>query len=780
MGRFAYEFPAYNYDQASMLPDEKVMELADQILNGLLVVWHEIRPMPYTIHNIDWNIQFPTSPNSAQMQLQSLMPILILCKAYLICNRIEYLHTAKRFVESWNDYSGKQDAEKNPYTWNDHAAAQRTENIIYYALISEKAGTLTEKEAQQLRSLLRVHAAFLYDDKNYTVQSNHGIFEDAALIYAAVFLACDESGAWLAHAKQRLAAQRCFAFTDEMVHVENSPQYHETVLKTFGTIAQFLTQFQDEDGETLYNDVIKSAEFLCWMVKPSGYFADIGDSDGQATADYTFNKHLMIFENEHLTYAAMRGTQGTAPTKAFAVYPQSGYYFSRSTWEREKFESATWFMFKAGYQSRVHKHADDLSILLYSRGYDVLVDGGKYNYMIGDSKCDYLHSAMGHNTITVDQKSYSITNERTHLAGISDFQTASNVRCVSGYNDAYLGVKIDRTVYQIGTDEFLLHDVIRADAAHIYSQMFHLSEHLRLLVQADDEVIAEIADTGFVFHIRQLNKPTNLTVYHGARERAPYGYRSAIINKTIDITTLRFECEAQDADFVTHICIRPKHSGNMRRPILDVCAMKVLTAFGEISLRKRKRIDTDRLRTMIGADKKLTLSYMGNASVIEDIVWQIYDKKWGKVIREQITQGTTAIFDLDFYVDVYVKALIRSTDRQIVKTFFSALHYDRSTGKFVEAVPDTKSFDLVINNQYIEREKERIRFYIGYQYFWNCRINWHLYKDGGHYMHKFTVDENVFECQLTVPGTYTMMYYISGPDGERQFYSFPEIWFPQG
>ncbi len=51
-------------------------------------------------------------------------------------------------------------------------------------------------------------------------------------------------------------------------------------------------------------------------------------------------------------------------------------------------------MFKAGYQSRVHKHGDDLSFMLTSKGYDVFVDTGSYGNMIGDPIVDYLHSSF--------------------------------------------------------------------------------------------------------------------------------------------------------------------------------------------------------------------------------------------------------------------------------------------------------------------------------------------------------------------------------------------------
>lgn len=117
----------------------------------------------------------------------------------------------------------------------------------------------------------------------------------------------EQSGKWLAKAKQRVVEQRKFAFTDEMVHVENSPQYQETVLRLFCSIAEFLSKFDDLDGIKLYNDVKRSLEFLTWTIKPTGYMAEIGDSDGSLSCTPIVNRRFERFGNSYLNYAATLG-----------------------------------------------------------------------------------------------------------------------------------------------------------------------------------------------------------------------------------------------------------------------------------------------------------------------------------------------------------------------------------------------------------------------------------------------------------------------------------------
>src|SRR5699024_10821018 len=64
----------------------------------------------------------------------------------------------------------------------------------------------------------------------------------------------------------------------------------------------------------------------------------------------------------------------------------------------ENLQKSTWLHFKAGYQSKSHKHADDLSLCLYLEGNDILIDSGKYSYKISDPMREYIISPAAHST----------------------------------------------------------------------------------------------------------------------------------------------------------------------------------------------------------------------------------------------------------------------------------------------------------------------------------------------------------------------------------------------
>ncbi|NBH28867.1 hypothetical protein D3Z60_24845, partial [Lachnospiraceae bacterium] len=202
------------------------------------------------------------------------------------------------------------------------------------------------------------------NEEEYTPNHNHGIFQDQALIYLAYFLNNKYSSDWISLAKTRLETQKKYAFSEEMVHVENSPAYQLGVTELFYQVAEFLKGQGDDFGNQLYDDVSNSLEFMAWATKPNGVLAEIGDTssiEGKQKTDYGMDK----FGNEHLVYAATLGDKGEKPDDLSAVYPKSGYYFGRNYWGMEDTDptAATWTMFKAGYLSKTHKHADDLSFM---------------------------------------------------------------------------------------------------------------------------------------------------------------------------------------------------------------------------------------------------------------------------------------------------------------------------------------------------------------------------------------------------------------------------------
>ena len=95
----------------------------------------------------------------------------------------------------------------------------------------------------------------------------------------------------------------------------------------------------------------------------------------------------------------------------------------RSGWpDAESFDGASYLAQQAGFHSRTHKQADDLSFIWYDRGTEILIDAGRYGYLgktepgsdlwnkgfwYSDPKRIYVESTRSHNTVEIDGMSFN-------------------------------------------------------------------------------------------------------------------------------------------------------------------------------------------------------------------------------------------------------------------------------------------------------------------------------------------------------------------------------------
>ena len=644
-------------------------------------------------------------------------------------------------------------------------------------------GGYEEEFCNQLINILYEHGEHLSNEEEYTINHNHGIIQDQALIYLAYFLNNEYSSEWISLAKIRLEAQKKYAFSEEMIHVENSPAYQIGVTELFYQIAEFLKSQGDDFGNQLYVDVSRSLEFITWTIKPNGALAEVGDgSSGKIDGEK--------FENEHLVYAATLGDKGEKPDDLSAVYPKSGYYFGRNYWGMEDTDpaAATWTMFKAGYLSKTHKHADDLSFMLYSKGYDIFVDPGWYNYMSGSKYRDYFVSAKSHNTLIVDGRTYSPTVENSYKTGIFSYNLGENWDEVTAYNNMYGGVQIDRHFFY-GGDVIVLIDNIKSDSIHEYSQLFQLSEHMTIESSCDTELVAAVGDSGFKLRIRQMGDIPSLNIINGNGGSSEYGYLSRGMNKVQDINTLKFDICGDNVTLVTVISVENsdgKVLASKKNALCDYNSMDYNVSDQSIGFdtddgkltctwKERQRPAFDKIDIEISDNEIMLQNNVSNAEMW-NYAWYLTDV------------GSAAALEKSPYSESNkINFKIEEDGIYTVKAYMRAKEGNERTSKVVAAIQ--KKDDIIVditeevpylNLEYsghdIEKVKEdTYKFSVHYNYFGNTSIAWYIYKDGGSYAFEKTNNVNFIEYHFTEPGSYTVMYYLQTPNGDNEFWNFGEI-----
>mgnify|MGYP002543788920 CR=1 FL=1 len=502
----------------------QIMTCAQELMAGKLWLYHRIEPMDYTLETLDFNTRFSRVPNSFQLYLQGLNPIQILTAAYQASGERAFLTYAGRFLEAWRQYAAGPDAARNHFVFqNAHAVSLRVENLMYFGQSCAQAGI----SVPGLYGLLLKHGAWLRDGGNYNGRHNYGIMQSLALLRLGYVLRRPE---WVTRAKKRLFAQKKSSFDREYVHRENSPAYSDMVIDLFQRAGRCLDAHQDPAGQVLLDEMRRAYEFMRWAVKPDGTMAQIGDTPT----------------------APPRASMDSAlpPPEGRRLFLQSGYCFWRSAGGQSQ---DTWKMLKAGFDNKTHKHADDLSFMLYARGQDVFVDCGMYGYT-NDGFRTYLCSANAHNTVVVDGGSYPLTPASMALVGVEQHRFLPACDWVTVFNRAYTGVCIRRR-FLSSQDVTILIDWAESRAEHTYSQLFHLGELVEMVYASDNEVILRLEQSGCRVRLRQLGPPSQLSLIQGTTDRPGYGLLSRGENHLEACRSLKFDLTGTEGRWITIITI---------------------------------------------------------------------------------------------------------------------------------------------------------------------------------------------------------------------------------
>jgi hypothetical protein len=97
--------------------------------------------------------------------------------------------------------------------------------------------------------------------------------------------------------------------------------------------------------------------------------------------------------------------------------------------------NSSYLFLAAGFHSRTHKHADDLTITWFDRGHEILIDAGRYGYVdllppdsplrlkgyfYGAPERQYVESTRAHNTVEADGLDHVRRDRKPYGSAIKD------------------------------------------------------------------------------------------------------------------------------------------------------------------------------------------------------------------------------------------------------------------------------------------------------------------------------------------------------------------------
>ena len=278
-----------------------------------------------------------------------------------------------------------EEGRKSGFQWYDHSAGIRASRLAFLLdFILSGRLEVSDADLACLMTLADLHAKKLMEPA-FLSRGNHGLFQlvglDALCSVVGWRNACQGARSY---AKETFVDLVESWFSEEGVHVENSPTYHYWVIDQIRKLGA-VERFQQPGVQ----EILERADAISpWLTYPDGRWIRVGDSHGD-------------------------GPQLTGPVEpdclpdgggcwAVRDLTKSGYALVGSLPEADDGESSMLFV-SAMAAPTGHKHSDDLSFVLMEGGREIFTDSGLYGYN-NDEVRSYVVSARAHNVPSLENR----------------------------------------------------------------------------------------------------------------------------------------------------------------------------------------------------------------------------------------------------------------------------------------------------------------------------------------------------------------------------------------
>lgn len=467
MNKFEYEkhFDALSKKDLFLFErkSKQTYEIANSALNNLIIPFPNFDAADFK-ENFNWEIDNKKFGKSYQLYIQSLRVINDLLIVYNEKDDITYLNKAKEIIDSWIEY--KNTNPQNDMIWYDHPAANRAQLIVQFLYY---ASSCMDLNYENYIKVLEDHVDVLTDNTLYNF-NNHGLMMDKTLFVLGIAL--DRKDIF-EHGLRRATETFWYNFSSNGIHLENSPDYHAMVVGMYREIQGYINNFGYSFSEHILKYLDKAKGYFDILVKPNGHLPQIGDS----------NNTPYKIENK--------------------VYENLNDFESGMNIIQRKKEKPFYLTFITGYTTQVHKHFDDLSIILNYNKEDIFVDPGKFNYSSSPLR-RYVRSAKSHSTIYFPTVRYTRGNENRYTRKIrtTGYNHFKDYSIVSGINESFNDSEyLSRTVISFNSHDFIiLIDSSNSETDLPIVQNFNLDEKVEVSSHKKGEVVLTKNDETIRIH----------------------------------------------------------------------------------------------------------------------------------------------------------------------------------------------------------------------------------------------------------------------------------------
>lgn len=255
------------------------------------------------------------------------------------------------------------------YIWNDHAIAARVSVLIRYWRHLRLEAHPDDPRIPRLIASIERHGYLLAKPSHFTVQTNHGVMQNIALIQiAAAFPLLPRAEEWRDLGFRRFEQQMGFYLTPEGVILEHSPGYQH-----FGVLLlqhmQLLYGITERQVLPTVEAAIRSARHhLKWLQRLDCSLPRIGNTTGGSYP-------MVNLEDPGCEPPVITGEPLGYEFNA-RLLPDAGYAIWRGDTAGSWHLTTAW----AYHLDHPHKHADEPSLIYWVDGTELVTASGYWPY----------------------------------------------------------------------------------------------------------------------------------------------------------------------------------------------------------------------------------------------------------------------------------------------------------------------------------------------------------------------------------------------------------------
>ncbi len=365
------------------------VEVAEKILQGEFAPPGEVprrMHLPFDPQEIDQG-----SPYWQLSQARLTIPRILLA-AYRMTQREDFFLLARDVILGWASYERRAVLPKG-LLWSDHAIAERVLALVDFWALYRHHPSYNPDVAEALFVFAARSGLFLADPARFTVSSNHGVMQNLALWHLSLaFPSIPETQRYSQLAFERLSQQMGFYINEEGVVLEHSAGYQKTGLQFMSLAFRQMTLLGIEVPREWREKYDKALDVYARQRRPDGSLPMFGDTEGGSDLPGPL---VSQFDREGLYGPLTHKAESSQPQTA--SYPIAGYSIwwsglNRSTMVHDLSQTVVAWSYFPGH---AHKHADEMSVLLWAGGQTWWTNVGYWFY--GSVERDEAESWNGSN-----------------------------------------------------------------------------------------------------------------------------------------------------------------------------------------------------------------------------------------------------------------------------------------------------------------------------------------------------------------------------------------------